>query len=46
MRDSLEAYNRFTDEQWADLEDVAADSGMGRAELFATAIMEWVERHR
>ena len=46
MRDSLEAYNKFTDEQWADLEDVAADAGMGRAELFATAIMEWVELHR
>ena len=46
MRDSLDAFNMFTDEQWADLCDVAAGLDMGRAELFFTAIIEWVERHK
>lgn len=46
MRDSLEAYLVFTDEQWSDLEDVAADLGLTRPQLFSTAIIEFVERHK
>lgn len=46
MRDSLEAYLVFTDEQWSDLEDVAADLELTRPQLFSTAILEYVARHR
>lgn len=46
LRDSLDAFNILTDEQWSDLLDVAAGMGMSRPELFSTAIIEWVQRHK
>ena len=44
MRDSLEAYVILSDDEWADLVEVAADAGMTRPQLFSTAIIEWVQR--
>lgn len=46
MRDSLDGFNIMTDEQWADLIDVALRLDISRPELFSTAIIEWVERHK
>lgn len=46
MRDSLDAFNMFTDEEWADLVDVAVRVGISRPDLFSSAIKEWVERHK
>lgn len=46
MRDSLDGFNIMTDEQWADLIDVAIRLDISRPELFSTAIIEWVERHK
>lgn len=46
MRDSLDAFNIMTDEQWSDLVDVAISEGITRPELFSTAITEWVARHK
>ena len=44
MRDSLDAYNIMTDDQWNDLVHVAGVTGLSRPELFSTAIIQWVER--
>lgn len=46
MRDSLDAYIIMTDEQWADLIDVAADTGLTRPQLFSSAIIDYVERNK
>ena len=44
MRDSLDAYNIMSDEQWYELVEVAGSRGMSRPQLFSTAIIEWVQR--
>ena len=44
MRDSLDAFNIMTDEQWTELVNVADDTGLTRPQLFSTAIIEWVAR--
>ena len=46
MRDSLEAYVHFTDEEWVELQDVAARLGLSRPVLFSTAIKAFVAQHR
>lgn len=46
MRDSLDAFNLLTDEEWADLCEVAVRLGLPRPVLFSTAINEWVQRHK
>ena len=44
MRDSLDAFNLMTDEQWSDLVNVAAETKLTRPQLFSTAIIQWVDR--